>query len=197
MDYHNLNLSSKPFYNFKILLISLVFIYILSIAIAVYSANKFYNIFKISEESKNKIESLNNELKKAAKENSNLKERLKPINKKMVVDIAEEINSLILEKTFSWSELLEDIEKILPEEVRLLSLSTSKSEGGYLNVKISGISSKREGMLQTIEALKTNPSFKNIKPVQFQDEEKSSSIGKRFEIQFVYIPRKGMSEKNG
>lgn len=199
MDYHNLNLSSKPFYNFKILLALSIFIYFLSIAFASYSIYKLYNSFKLSEDAKIRIGDLNKELKKSMEENNNLRNRLNSIDKKMVIDKAEEVNNLLLERTFSWSNLLETLENTLPEEVRLLSLSTSKEGKSSLNIKLIGLSSKRDGMLQTIEALKNNNSFKNIRPVQFQDEERSSSLGKRFEIQFTYTansetPDKGIEE---
>lgn len=190
MDYRNLNLSSKPFYNFKILLFMLFFLYIFSIFFSIYTAKKIYNNFKLSEDSKIKIASLNEALKKEMEENTKLKTRLNLIDKKKTVEKAEEVNSIILQRIFSWSKLLESLEKALPEEVRLLSLSTSMAGKSSLNVRISALSSKRDGMLKTIEALKESGSFKNIKPVQFQDEDRSSALGKKFELQFVYLLEK-------
>ncbi len=194
MDYRSLNLSSKPFYNFRFLLISVILVYATSIGFSVFTISKLYGIFKLSEDSKIKIENLNKELKSVVQENANLKERIRPIDKKSLVQLAEEINSVIQERNFSWSSLLEDMEKVLPEEVRLLTLATSKSESGFLMVRIIGLSTKREGMLKTIEALKADPSFKNVKPINFQDEEKSSTIGKKFEMQFVYMPKRTENE---
>lgn len=190
MDYRNLNLSSKPFYNLKTLLLFLFVLYTFSIFLSIYTAKKIYNNFKLSEDSKIKIATLTEDLKKEMEENKNLKVRLNSIDKKMTVEQAEEINSLILQRIFSWSKLLESLEKVLPEEVRLLSLSTSTTGKSSLSIRLSALSSKRAGMLQTIEALKASGAFKNIKPVQFQDEERSSALGKKFELQFVYLLRK-------
>lgn len=194
MDYRNLNLSSKPFYNFRFLLISIILIYVISIGFTIFSVSKLYGIFKLSEDSKIKIENLNKELKRVVQENANLKERIKPIDKEYLIQLADEINYIIQERNFSWSSLLEDMEKVLPEEVRLLTLATSTAEGGFLRVRIIGLSTKRDGMLQTIEALKADPSFKNVKPIHFQDEEKSSTLGKKFEIQFIYSPKRTENE---
>lgn len=195
MDYHNLNLSSKPFYNLKTLLLILFVLYTFSIFLSIFTAKKIYNNFKLSEDSKIKIASLKENLKKERKENSNLKMRLNSIDKKMTVEQAKEINSLVLERIFSWSKLLESLEKTLPEEVRLLSLSTSTTGKSSLNIRLSALSTKRDGMLQTIEALKASGDFKNIKPIQFQDEEKSSTLGKKFELQFVYLQENKLEKK--
>lgn len=190
MDYRNLNLSSKPFYNLKTFLLILFVLCSFSIFLSIYTAKKIYNNFKLSEDSKIKIATLTADLKKEMEENIKLKNRLNLIDKKNTVEKAEEINSLILQRTFSWSKLLESLENALPEEVRLLSLSTSTAGKSSLSIRLSALSSKRDGMLQTIEELKASGAFKNIKPVQFQDEEKSSSLGKKFELQFVYLLRK-------
>lgn len=192
MDYRNLNLSSKPFYNFKILLLTLFFLYIFSIFLSIYTAKKIYGNFKLSEDSKIKIANLNEALKKEMEEKIKLKTRLNLIDKKKTVEKAEEVNSIIYQRIFSWSKLLESLEEALPEEVRLLSLSTSMADKSSLNVRISALSSKRDGMLKTIEAFKKSGSFKNIKPVQFQDEERSSALGKKFELQFVYLTEKSL-----
>lgn len=186
MEFRNLNLSSRPFYNYNFFIILLIFLYVFSIIFGIYTGRKIYNGFKVSEDAKVKMEHLGRQLKKFIEENKSLNYKLNSIDKKSLVEKAEEINGMVLQRNFSWSKLLQALEEVLPEEVRLISLSTSKSKEGLIKVRMSAISSKRDGMLQTIQSLRTSPYFKNIQPVQFQDEERSGSMGKSFELTFIY-----------
>lgn len=189
MEFRNLNLSSRPFYNVNLLAIILTILYIFSILFSFYTAKKLYSGFKISEDTKIKMENLSEELKNYTEENRKLNLKLNSIDKKSIIEKAEEVNGLVLQRSFSWSRLLESLEETLPEEVRLISLSTSKSKEGIIKVRMAALSSKRDGLLQTIEALKQKPFFKNIQPVQFQDEERSGALGKKFEITFSYLEK--------
>ncbi|MEJ5165469.1 MAG: PilN domain-containing protein [Thermoanaerobaculia bacterium] len=186
MEFRNLNLSSRPFYNYNFFIILSIFLYGFSIFFAIYTGIKIYNGFKVSENAKVKMEEMGRELKKIMEENKSLDYKLNSIDKKSLVEKAEEINSMVLQRNFSWSKLLQELEEVLPEEVRLISLSTSKSKEGLIKVRMSALSSKRDGMLQTIQALRMSPCFKKIQPVQFQDEERSGSMGKSFELTFIY-----------
>lgn len=189
MEFRNLNLSSRPFYNYNIFIIILIALYGFSIFLGIYTGKKIYKGFKFTEDAKVQVENLSKELKKYMEENRVLNYKLNSIEKKSLVEKAEEINSMVLQRSFSWSKLLQSLEEVLPEEVRLISLSTSKTKGGFIKIRMSALSSKRDGMLQTIEALKTSPYFKNIQPVQFQDEERSGVMGKKFEITFIYTEK--------
>lgn len=186
MEFRNLNLSSRPFYNYNIFIIILIALYGFSIFLGVYTGKKIYKGLKFTEDAKVQVENLSKELKKYMEENRVLNYKLNSIEKKSLVEKAEEINSMVLQRNFSWSKLLQSLEEVLPEEVRLISLSTSKTKGGFIKVRMSALSSKRDGMLQTIEALKGSSHFKSIQPVQFQDEERGDAMGKKFELTFIY-----------
>ncbi len=186
MDYLKFNLSQKPFYDVKKLVIFTSFLYFIAIVLTSFTAYKVYNFFKFSEDSEAKIIALSEELKKYQEENNKLNRELSIIDKKKIVETSEVINNLIKERSFSWSKLLQELEGTLPEDVRLMSLSTSGSTKGNINIRISALSSKRDGMLKTVDALKEKKVFFNVKPNQFQDEERSPTIGKRFDIQFNY-----------
>ncbi len=186
MDYPKFNLSSKPFYDVKKLVIFTSFLYFISITLTSFTAYKVYNFFKSSEESEAKVIALSEELKKYQEENDKLNRELSIIDKKKIAETSELINNLIKERNFSWSKLLQELENTLPEDVRLMSLSTSGSTKGNINIRISALSSKREGMLKTVDALREKKVFFNVKPNQFQDEERSPTLGKRFDIQFNY-----------
>lgn len=187
MYYQNLNLSKKHFYNKSLFKALLLLFYGLSFIFIFLTLKTFYKGFKLTEESKARVLSLENNLKKIKEENEILKNKIEKIDKAKLTEIAEEINYLISEKTFSWSKLLEELENTLPDEVRLTALSTKKEKKGEIVIRIIALSPKREGMVETLEALKSNKNFKDVKPIKFMDEEKSQAIGKNFEIEFSYL----------
>lgn len=115
------------------------------------------------------------------------------------------LNQRIAERTFGWSVLFDRLEDLLPEDVRLLSLSPKEvdpqerrrapsaagaaaRDGGAsemsFNLAIVGVARQPEGVLELIDALFADAAFRDpdLHEETFQDGEV------RFTLDVVYLP---------
>lgn len=112
------------------------------------------------------------------------------------------LNQRIAERTFGWSVLFDRLEDLLPEDVRLLSLSPEEvdpqarrrapSAAGAagasemrFNLAITGVARQPEGVLELIDALFADAAFRDpdLHQETFQDGEV------RFTLDVVYLPQ--------
>jgi hypothetical protein len=113
------------------------------------------------------------------------------------------LNQRIAERTFGWSVLFDRLEDLLPEDVRLVSLSpkevdpterraaaaaTSAAAGANemrFNLAIIGVARRPEAVLELIDAFYADPAFREPDP--HQETFQSGEV--RFTLDVVYLPR--------
>src|ERR1700757_2514599 len=59
-------------------------------------------------------------------------------------DESQYINGLIERKAFSWTRVLENLEKVMPPRVHLMSINPQLDEGNQLGPKMTGAGDSRE-----------------------------------------------------
>ena len=74
------------------------------------------------------------------------------------------INARLAERAFSWSELLDRLEDVMPREVRIRSISPSFSKTAAVHLALACESKTSSGMLDTLTALQHDPQFKDPFP---------------------------------
>ena len=74
------------------------------------------------------------------------------------------LNSLIDEQSLNWTQMFMDLEKILPNGVRLLSIEPSHDKGRvHLTLHVAAIDD--EAKLKFLRALENSPAFKEIREI--------------------------------
>jgi Tfp pilus assembly protein PilN len=73
------------------------------------------------------------------------------------------VNSIIREHEFSWIGLLDDIERVLPYDVRLTKISP-KVEIESVNLSLTAIGRTRDALLELLDNLIADPSFSDPTP---------------------------------
>lgn len=84
------------------------------------------------------------------------------------------VNAVIREHEFSWIGLLDDIERVLPYEVRLTKISP-KVDVGTVNLSLMAIGRTREALLDFLDSLIQDPSFSEPTPSSEITPEESGS----------------------
>jgi Tfp pilus assembly protein PilN len=106
------------------------------------------------------------EIERELKENNDLYE--KSNYKKLLADAAE-INNLIRTRVFSWTELLNALEKAIPRNVIVASLSP-RFEGSDVLIAVSIETDNYEALLQFMKNLDKLERFKDIRPLTEMQE---------------------------
>lgn len=106
------------------------------------------------------------------------------------------LNDRIAERTFGWSVLFDRLEDLMPEDVRLVSLSPRQADRGprratadgareqRFNLALAGIAREPEAVLELIDSLFADPAFRDPSPHQeaFRDRQV------HFTLDVIYLP---------
>lgn len=78
------------------------------------------------------------------------------------------VNSQIAERAFSWSALLDDLERVLPEDVRITQLNPRVAPDGTVALSINLEAKRQEGIIQFLDRMLADPSFARAFPLSEQ-----------------------------
>ena len=86
------------------------------------------------------------------------------------------INARLAERAFSWSELLDRLEDVVPRDVRIITVTPSFQANQYVHLEMSCDAKTTDGMLATITNLQKNRQFANPFPHNESQTEKGFSF---------------------
>lgn len=100
----------------------------------------------------------------------------------------ERVNLIMRERTFSWQLLLDDIERVMPYEVRLTRISPKVEEDSF-QLSLIAVARNREAMLEFIDNLVADPAFSEPLPMRETGPEGGSSVNYLFTLRVTYEPQ--------
>jgi type IV pilus assembly protein PilN len=98
------------------------------------------------------------------------------------------LNSLIDEQSLNWTQMFMDLEKILPNGVRLLSIEPSHDKGRvHLTLHVAAIDD--EAKLKFLRALENSPAFKEIREIdeRYSEPQQGSGDMDRLQINLTAV----------
>jgi len=100
------------------------------------------------------------------------------------------VNGILGEHRFSWIQLLDDLGETLPWQVRLVQI-TPAIEDGEISLRLQAVSRDREGFLDFLDALLSDPHFDNPIPSRETWPESGKSVEYVFTLEVDYDPEGG------
>ncbi|MGD9253688.1 MAG: hypothetical protein PVG92_07115 [Holophagae bacterium] len=98
----------------------------------------------------------------------------------------EATNMVLREHAFSWLVMLDDIEQVMPYDVRLTRISPNvKPEG--VNLTFEVVARNRDAMLQLIDNLIADPQFEEPQPSAERSPEETSSGVYMLSLRVLYL----------
>jgi hypothetical protein len=95
------------------------------------------------------------------------------------------INLQIAERAFSWTLLLDELERTVPSDVRLLTLNPSTSKDGTTTLSLQCVAKTQDGMVKMLRGLLNNPKFRGA----FPTTERRTETGEyEFALKVQYLP---------
>ena len=74
-------------------------------------------------------------------------------------DRSQFLNELIRRKAFSWTRVFEDLERVMPPRVHLVSIHPELNEGNQLAIKMQVAGDSRERALDLVRRMEASPHF--------------------------------------
>jgi type IV pilus assembly protein PilN len=103
-------------------------------------------------------------------------------------DESQFLNQLIERKAFSWTRVLENLEKVMPPRVHLESISPQLDEDNQLGLKMTVAGDSRDRALELARRMEDSRRFAQTRVEAGHAEQSQTGDTERFDIVAIYIP---------
>jgi Tfp pilus assembly protein PilN len=110
-----------------------------------------------------------------------------------VRDKSRFINGLIARKSFSWTEVFSELEKVVPSHLHVVTLKPEFTKDGQLQLKLTVIADDHNAGLELLRRLEKSDHFQNPQITLESNETQSGTAGTtrpgvRVDISALYVP---------
>jgi type IV pilus assembly protein PilN len=109
-------------------------------------------------------------------------------------DESQFLNQLIERKSFSWTQVLESLEKVMPPRVHLVSISPALDEDKQLVLKMMVAGDSRDRAVELVRRMEDSRRFAQTYIVREAHMESQTGDSEQVEIAAVYVPEELSAE---
>jgi type IV pilus assembly protein PilN len=102
-------------------------------------------------------------------------------------DKSQYLNELIARKTFSWTKAIEDLERVMPPRLHLVSIQPELNEENQLAIKMMVAGDSQERALQLVRHMEDSQHFRETRIVT-QANTTQGGDAVQFGIEALYVP---------
>jgi len=103
-------------------------------------------------------------------------------------DESQFLNQLIERKAFSWTRVLENLEKVMPPHVHLESISPQLDEDNQLGLKMTVAGDSRDRALELARRMEESRRFAQTRVEAVRTEQSNTGDTQRIDMVAIYIP---------
>ncbi len=148
------------------------------------------------------ISNLESKLSAFSQEKNHAESMLNQPQNRVIRDRSRFLNELFQRKAFSWTRVFEDLERVMPAHLHVISirpdLSPDKNENN-MQIKLVVGGETREQALDLVRKMESSKRFKQtrIDTEKFAAENSSMADRVQFDINALYIPSPDKTETSG
>ncbi|HYM61124.1 MAG TPA: hypothetical protein VEZ11_09555 [Thermoanaerobaculia bacterium] len=180
----HLNLSSRPYRDYRPVYAVIVLMSLLVVILGYYNVDTYLQYRKETKNTRTLIAQLEAQTTEEQQRTQSANDRLRSIDLALLKKQAEFVNSQLAERAFSWSELLDRLEKVLPDDVHIVSIAPSFDKTGQVHLSLVCEAKNGNGMVATIDRMNNDPHFHN----PFPSTEENVGNGFHFGLEAEYHP---------
>jgi Tfp pilus assembly protein PilN len=160
----HLNLASRPFRDYRPVYAAVVLMALLTAFLALNNVDTFLRYRTETKTTRANIDKLDQQIADEKRRTETLAQRLRGVDLKLLASQTEFANAQLAERAVSWSELLDRLEKVLPTDVRLQSVTPAFDKDGLVHLQMTCIGKTGEGLTATINRFNSDQHFANAFP---------------------------------
>lgn len=180
----HINIASRPYRDYRPVWAVALAMAVVSAILLMYNVRTAWQYLVETKETRAQIAAENGETQREQRRSVELEASLRRFDTKRLTEETSYVNGHLRERAFSWSELLDDLEAVVPRDVRLLSLNPTIDKT-RIRLTMTARSRKGDGMVQMLNNLLQNPHFDRPFP---NVEEKNDDGTFRFSLEVDYRP---------
>lgn len=180
----HLNLAARPYRDTRPFTIAVVVASTVIAAMTYLNAVTFLRYRFDTRTTTAKVASLQAQTQQEQQRAASVNERLKRIDVALLASQTQFANAQLAERAFSWSELLDRLEHVLPNDVRIGGVSPRFDKNGLIHLSLSCDTKTGQGMIDTINHFNADSHFANAFPAS----ESKVDAGYKFVVGVDYKP---------
>jgi type IV pilus assembly protein PilN len=186
----HLNLASRPYRDYTPVNLVAAAMFVLMLVLAWFNIDTFIRYNVDTRNTRAKIAQLEAQQRREKELEQSAQTRLASIDIKFLDEQTRFINAKLAERAFSWSALLDDLESVLPQDVRLVSVAPSFDKDSTVRLSLTFQTKTNDGMIRTINRMHQDPQFLN----PFPNNESMIDGGMyAFDLNVIYRPASPMA----
>jgi Tfp pilus assembly protein PilN len=185
------NLSTRPFYNERAVHLILGVVAFLVFALTVFTVFQMVSLSRRNTEFSSQVNRDRSEAERLVRDATRIRRGIDQNELQIVVAAAREANSLIDQRTFSWTEFFNRIENTLPSDVMLTGVQPSPSNDG-MKVSMTVVGRHTVDINEFMAKLEATGAFRSV--LDRQQDELDNGLA-RVVIDALYVPAAAEGEK--
>ena len=182
----HLNLAARPYRDYRPVYAVVV---VLSLLTAFLMLNNIETYYRYTHETRNtraKIASIEAQTAQERERDAAAQQRLKGLDLARLDAQTKFVNARLAQRAFSWSGLLDELESVLAEDVRLITIAPEFNEKGPIGLTLRFEAKQANGMVETINRMNADPQFRN--PFPSNERMIPETSGYAFDLTVEYHP---------
>lgn len=159
----HLNLAARPYRDYRPVYAAVVVMSLLSAFLMLQNIETYYRYTHETSATRAKIADLEKQQVREQQLEQSAQTRLQSIDVAFLDEQTKFVNAKLAERAFSWSTLLDELESVLANDVRLLSVGPNFTQQG-IGLTLAFQAKTGEGMINTINRMHQDPQFVNPFP---------------------------------
>ena len=159
----HLNLASRPYRDYRPVYAAVVLMSLLAAFLMLNNIETYYRYVHETKNTRAKIAEVEAQAAQERQRAEMAQRRLQAFDVASLDERTRFINQKLTERAFSWSALLDELESVLSDDVRLTSVTPAFMPGG-IQLSLMFESKSADGMLRTIDRMNHDPRFANPFP---------------------------------
>jgi Tfp pilus assembly protein PilN len=155
------NLSTRPFYNERAVHLVLGVGAVIVLTLTIFNLSQIVMLSRAQSNLSARAEADENRARELRAHAASVRQAIDPKQLETVSGAAREANTLIGQRLFSWTDLLNRLETTLPEEVRITSMRPNVEKDGVA-VTMTVVGRRVEDIDQFMQNLEKNGAFSNV-----------------------------------
>lgn len=181
----HLNLASRPYRDYRPVYAVVVVVSLLIAFLMLNNIDTYYRYVRDTQTTYQRIADLDRQAENERSRAQQADAQLRGINLAALDQDTKFVNARLAERAFSWSELLDRLEHVLPDEVRIRMIAPSFAKTGLVHLELACDAKTSNGMLETVSRFMRDPHFANAFP---RTEAQSAANAYMFVVGVDYKP---------
>ncbi|HWR34640.1 MAG TPA: PilN domain-containing protein [Clostridia bacterium] len=185
----NINLASQPYEDVKKFLLRWG---TLIAVLAIFTGGLVYyaiSSWRQSRDVNRQIAMLRQEMNSLDREKAAGMALLNRPDNKAVAEQARFLNEVIARKAFSWTRVFEDLERVMPPRLHVVSIAPELNDQNQLQVRMIVAGDSRERAVELVRKMEESDTFRQAQVrVESKAQQASGTDTVQFEISSIYAP---------